>query len=81
MLFVKGFHILGFAFFDKQWQPLPIHQRQEVHFIRITWRKQKNDDNGRHVTFGKAVDTQLCPVLAAIRIYDRALHIHHKNGL
>ena len=65
------------TFFDEQGQLLPMHNRHEAHLVRITWRKQTHGDIGRHVTFGKAVDAQLCPVLAAIRIYTRALHLNH----
>ena len=58
-----------------------MYNRHKAHFVRITWHKQKNGNNGRHVTFGKAVDAQLCPVLGAIRIDTRALHLNHRDVL
>ena len=66
-----------FTFFDEQWPLLPMHNCHKAHFVRITWRKQKNGNISRNVTFGTSVDAQLCPVLAAIRIYTRALHLNH----
>ena len=66
------------TFFDERWQLLPMHSRHDAHLVRITWRKQTHGDIGRHVTFRKAVDAQqLGPVLAAIRMYTRALHLNH----
>ena len=70
-----------FTLFDEQWRVLPMYKRHEAHFVRITWRKQKHGDNGRHVPFGTAVDAQLCTVFAAIRIYTRALTLNHIDGL
>ena len=71
----RAFIHSDFTYFDEQWRLLPMHSCHEAHFVRITWRKQKNGGNG------KAVNAQLCPVLAAIRIYTPALHLNHRDGL
>ncbi len=80
-LLPRAFIHTDFTFFDEQWRVLPMYKRHEAHFVRITWRKQKHGDNGRHVPFGTAVDAQLCTVFAAIRIYTRALTLNHIDGL
>ena len=42
--------------------------------LRVTWRYQKNNRNGEHITYTRnTADSSLCPVSAALRIKRRAL--------
>jgi hypothetical protein len=48
-----------------------------VDYVRIRWRFQKNKDNGQEIPFKRDYDRpDVCPVLAAIRIYLRALALN-----
>jgi len=55
-------------------QKLPHTARaSEVHFVKFFWRKQKNGANGESKIFARVKeDPDLCPVLATIRIIERA---------
>ena len=51
---------------------------KHVHYVRIRWRKQKNNQNGEEITFARDDDKpNVCPVRAAIRIILRA----HRLGV
>ena len=64
----------------------------KIHYVRIRWRHQKNKENGEKIPFARdRTLPQFCPVLAAIRIAQRASRLNtpqhepigvfkHKNG-
>lgn len=65
-----------FCFKDKSGKAVlnPVANRQHVYSVTITWRVQKNRRNGQKITW--VLDSKnpvLCPVKAAIRIYNRSI--------
>ena len=47
-----------------------------IHFVKITFRKQKNKQNGESVTFARdEAHPNYCPVIAALRIHARAIRL------
>ena len=74
----KAFTWGDLTFFDRHKRRLSHHELTEtnVFYVRIRWRKQKNKDNGQEITY--ALDRDLpdfCPVLAALRIAQRAIRL------
>ena len=44
-----------------------------IEYVKVTWRKQKNGQNGEEIPFARdRKEPKVCPVLAAIRIVQRA---------
>lgn len=67
-----------FTFFDKHRRRLDFSEITEdnVYFVRIRWRKQKNNDNGQEITYARDEDLPaFCPALAALRIVQRAMRL------
>ena len=59
-------------------------QCEHIESVRITWRFQKNGNNGQSLTYAKnTLKPEACPVTAAFHIYQRAfrLRIHHYNPI
>lgn len=69
-----------FVFLDKNERRINVNKRtrpSEVHYIRIRWRHQKNQDHGEEITFGRDLERpNFCPVLAALRIVQRAYRLN-----
>ena len=73
-----------FAFFDSAGRPLPDIEDDSVDMVELTWRFQKNSNNGERIPFKRDYSSpDLCPVLAAVRIRRRAarLGIHSASTL
>lgn len=67
-----------FTFFDKHKRKLDFDNitADNVYFVRIRWRKQKNNDNGQEITYARdEALPSFCPVLAALRIVKRAMRL------
>ena len=48
----------------------------DVFYVRLRYRKQKNENNGEIIPYERDVERlDLCPVYAALRIRQRALHL------
>ena len=77
----RAFIFRDFEFSDADSRPLHPSQRHRAEFLTITWRKHKNADNGKQITFHRAKNPRLCPVRAGANIYTRALTLHHSDGL
>ena len=77
----RAFIFSDFRFLDERSCPLHPSQRHRAAYLTITWRKQKNADNGKEVTFHRAADQRLCPVRAGASIYTRALHLNHRDKI
>ena len=88
-----AFIITDITYLDKNERRLPRGANQrDIHYVRLVWRKQKNDENGEAITFARDTDNpSFCPVLATIRIIERATRLRvpahepiavfkHKNG-
>ena len=77
----RAFVLQDFEFADDKFRPLHPDQRHRAAYLTITWRKQKNADNGKQITFHRARDPRLCPVRAGANIYTRAITLHHSDGI
>ena len=52
------------------------HLRQRAHYVRITWRYQKNGDHGQDITFARDLkNPEFCPVETALVIVARAVRL------
>lgn len=75
-----AFIISDFSFLDrnKRNMSISLHTNPtEAHYVRIKWRKQKNGDNGEEIDFARDhKHTSFCPVLAAVRIIQRAQRLN-----
>ena len=69
-----------FAFKDKHGQSITdiTTHKHRIHAVTITWLVQKNRRNGQQITF-IVTNTDLCPVMAAIRIYERSIQLGLKE--
>ena len=75
---MKAFCRRDFQFFDKQGRILtdPVASPSIIDSITICWRVQKNRRNGQKISWVCDVaNPDLCPVRAALRIYDRSLRL------
>jgi len=55
--------------------------KDRVWYVRVVYRFQKNGDNGEETDFARdTANPRFCPVLAAWRIYDRALRLEVPAG-
>ena len=74
-----AFIMEDFLFFDAAKCPLKTTAGltlSEVCYVRIRYRKQKNDNNGELIPYFKDVDNpEFCPVHAALRIVHRAIRL------
>ncbi len=73
----KAFWANDFTFQDTQHRHLPTNiatfLKHPPKSVRIRWRWQKNGDNGQQITFSQNPNlSYLCPVSAAVRIFNRA---------
>lgn len=76
----KAFLRRDFRFFDKSGciilDPTTTQSRDRIHKVSITWRVQKNRRNGQTITWHRDIKhARLCPVMAALRIYDRSIRL------
>jgi len=59
----------------------PVNKEDLVHSVTITWRVQKNRRNGQKISWvTNPSSPKLCPVKAAIRIYDRLIRLGLKSN-
>ena len=76
---MKAFRRGDFLFFDKAGRlvdPTDPTKHDSIHEIKITWRVQKNRRNGQAITWTRdRTNSEHCPVLAALRIYDRSIRL------
>ena len=75
---MKAFCRHDFVFFDKHGRKVndPVNQEGRIHSVTITWRVQKNRRNGQKISWvANPSSPKLCPVKAAIRIYDRSIRL------
>ena len=68
-----------FVFKDKKNRRIldPVKEKSRIYAVTITWIVQKNRRNGQKITW-IVTGTNLCPVMAALRIYERSLRLHIK---
>ena len=58
----------------------PHAAQSRVHYVEITWFRQKNCQNGECIVFAKG-SKELCPVSAALRLHARAARLAAPYGL
>jgi hypothetical protein len=65
-----------FVFKDKRGHSIkdPVKNKHRVHAVTIMWLVQKNRRNGQKITW-IVTNNKLCPVMAAIRIYERSIRL------
>ena len=72
----QAFLVTDFVFLNKSGRRLSHRQvlnGTHVHYVKITWRYQKNGDHGQEITYARDyANPAFCPVLAAVRIIRRA---------
>ena len=56
-------------------------QDDEVEFMELRYRFQKNKDNGQKIKYSKSTNTKLCPVRAGLRIRRRAQRLRVKANI
>ena len=71
-----AFIISDITFMDKNKRRIRFNSttsHDDVFYITIRWRKQKNGENGEEITFARDLEKpEVCPVLATLRIAARA---------
>ena len=73
-----AFIAADFVFLNRHKQPildLANATIDDVYYVQIRWRKQKNNDNGQIIPYVRTASLRFCPVLAAFRIRQRALRL------
>ncbi len=81
---IKAFTANNFIFFDSKKhiiEDLSARSIESVAAVKITWRIQKNRQNGQSITL--MADTKfrdLCPVLSAAQMVTAPRHIQDKKG-
>jgi hypothetical protein len=55
---------------------------QRAHFVKITWRIQKNRQNGQSITLAaKSDQPEICPVRSAMRLVLRARWLNQPDDM
>ncbi len=69
---IKAFIANNFIFYDEKKRViknLNNDSLQQAHFVKITWRIQKNCQNGQSITLVAEIDrTKICPVCSTMRL-------------
>jgi hypothetical protein len=82
----KAFTMEDFRFHGKNNRRLTVSDKKhldekDVHSVNITWRHQKNGDNGQSIKYTKnAQCPKLCPVRASLRIRRKAQRLGVRKG-
>jgi len=80
----KAFIAADFEFFDSSRHlihDVSSSSTSLVAYVRIRWRYQKNGDNGQQISFKKDHERpDVCPVSAALRIFQRAHRLQVPSG-
>jgi hypothetical protein len=73
---IKAFIANNFIFYNEKKRvvmDLNKDSLQQAHFIKITWRVQKNHQNGQSITLTAEIDRpKICPVCSTMRLVLRA---------
>ena len=78
----KAFIASDFTFFGDNCRPITNNKRQTAPFVHITWRFQKNGQNGEEIPFARNnTKPQFCAVRAAYRIIKRAERLNQTKNL
>ena len=79
--FLKASSRSCFVFKDRRGRRIkdPVKNKHNIYAVTITWLVQKNRRNGQKITW-LVTGTRLCPVMAALRIYDRSIRLGLKEN-
>ena len=82
---VKAFVASDFIFYDSKKHIVKIMDEdsfQQVRLVKITWRIQKNCQNGQAITLSAEVDRpEICPVCSAMRLVLRARRLNQPDDM
>ncbi len=82
---IKAFITDDQVFYDKRRRvikTLTMDSFDQAYFVQVTWRIQKNHQNGQAITLAADVDhPKICPVCSALRIVLRAQHLGQPSDL
>jgi hypothetical protein len=82
---IKAFIANNFIFYDEKKRViknLNNDSLQRARFIKITWRIQKNRQNGQSITLAAEIDRpKICPVRSAMRLVLRAKWLNQPNDM
>ena len=80
----RAFILEDFEFFDsseRRLYDIASAPLSTIDYVRIRWRYQKNNDNGQQISFKRDyTHPDVCPLLAALRIYQRAQRLQVPSG-
>ena len=78
----KAFIASDFKFLGPHCRPLAKNKRVTEPFVHITWRFQKNGNNGEEIAFARSDShPYICPVKAAYRIIKRSENLRQQAHL
>ncbi len=82
---IKAFITNDFIFYDENKciiKDLSVDSLQQARFIKITWRIQKNRQNGQSITLTGEIDRpKICPVCSAMRLVLRAKWLNQLDDM
>ncbi len=84
-LVIKAFVASDFMFYDGKKHIVKILDKdsfQQVHLVKITWRFQKNHQNGQAITLSAEVNRpEICPVCSTMRLVLCARQLNQPNDM
>jgi hypothetical protein len=82
---IKAFIANDFIFYDEKKCIVKDSNKdslQQSHFVKITWRIQKNRQNGQSITLAAEIDQpKNCPVRSVMRLVLRAKWLNQPNDM
>ena len=82
---IKAFVASDFIFYDGKKHIVEIlgeDSFQQIRSVKVTWRIQKNRQNGQAITLLAEVDRpEICPVHSAMRLVLRARHLNQPDDM
>ncbi len=82
---IKAFVASDFIFYDGKKHIIEIFDEdsfQQARSVKVTWRIQKNRQNGQTITLSAEVDRpKICPVRSAMRLVLRARRLHQPDDM
>jgi hypothetical protein len=82
---IKAFITNDYVFYNKRRQvikTLTMDSFDQAYFVQVTWRIQKNRQNGQAITLAADVDhPEICPVRSALRIVLRVQRLGQPSNL
>jgi hypothetical protein len=84
-LFIKAFIANNFIFYDEKKRAIKELNKdslQQAHFVKTTWRIQKNRQNGQSITLAAEIDqSKICPVCSVMRLVLQAKRLNQPDDM